>query len=431
MEKQNNKLKYLFLIQMDKLNAADIQLPAGIRRRLRKQNMANKTQPQIPRSKDERSDDIVIKSRPSPIKRKPLPARKMRELSDEPKPKPKPEPIPLRPERVHRHVSFRADPELSDEELPPIPMMTMTPIQPSIMPPVRDHKRDKREYEQLKAETSMAQQRLHYGTLERMHKTKSDMQRQALNKYAEDRRDERRHKEELERQALTKYTHDRMDERRHKEELDRLMYRDRNDERMHRERLEHDMLDHFASDRSDERRFALDRMRIEHVEPLTKANIMTRQQSLLEQDAALNRHIKRRERNNQLIAAHQAYQAVSKADRFEHVLREFGIETLHHDDVYISPPVEESYMLGHNHYTYSILCVGVDKILWNQSDDLIIIKLINGARRVIPLNNQLYRPERFGNGTVVVIRFHRFIHMKETKRNPNRTCPFCPTCEIS
>ena len=398
MEKQNNKLKYLFLIQMDKLNAADIQLPAGIRRRLRKQNMANKTQPQIPRSKDERSDDIVIKSRPSPIKRKPLPARKMRELSDEPKPKPK-------PERVHRHAP--------------------------IMPPVRDHKRDKREYEQLKAETSMAQQRLHYGTLERMHKTKSDMQRQALNKYAEDRRDERRHKEELERQALTKYTHDRMDERRHREELDRLMYRDRNDERMHRERLEHDMMDHFASDRSDERRFALDRMRIEHVEPLTKANIMTRQQSLLEQDAALNRHIKRRERNNQLIAAHQAYQAVSKADRFEHVLREFGIETLHHDDVYISPPVEESYMLGHNHYTYSILCVGVDEILWNQSDDLIIIKLINGARRVIPLNNQLYRPERFGNGTVVVIRFHRFIHMKETKRNPNRTCPFCPTCEIS
>ena len=71
MEKQNNKLKYLFLIQMDKLNAADIQLPAGIRRRLRKQNMTNKTQPQIPRSKDERSDDIVIKSRPSPIKRKP------------------------------------------------------------------------------------------------------------------------------------------------------------------------------------------------------------------------------------------------------------------------------------------------------------------------------------------------------------------------
>ena len=310
-------------------------------------------------------------------------------------------------------------------------MMTMTPIQPPIMPPVRDHKRDKREYEQLKAETSMAQQRLHYGTLERMHKTKSDMQRQALNKYAEDRRDERRHKEELERQALTKYTHDRMDERRHREELDRLMYRDRNDERMHRERLEHDMMDHFASDRSDERRFALDRMRIEHVEPLTKANIMTRQQSLLEQDAALNRHIKRRERNNQLIAAHQAYQAVSKADRFEHVLREFGIETLHHDDVYISPPVEESYMLGHNHYTYSILCVGVDEIMLNQDDDLIIIKLINGAQRVIPLNNQYYKPERFGNGTVVVIRFHRFIRMKETKRNPDRTCPFCPNCEIA
>ena len=409
---------------MDKLNAADIQLPAGIRRRLRKQNMANKTQPQIPRSKDERSDDIVIKSRPSPIKRKPLPARKMRELSDEPKPKPK-------PERVHRHVSFRADPELSDEELPPIPMMTMTPIQPPIMPPVRDHKRDKREYEQLKAETSMAQQRLHYGTLERMHKTKSDMQRQALSKYVEDRRDERRHREELERQALTKEAHDRMDKRRHREELDRLMYRDRSDERMHRERLEHDMMDHFASDRSDERRFALDRMRIEHVEPLTKANIMTRQQSLLEQEAALDRHIKRRERNNQLIAANQAYQAVANADKFEHVLREFGIETLHHDDVYVSQPVEESYMLGRKHYTYSILCIGVKDVLWNEDDDLIVIKLIDGSQRVIPLNNQVYRTERYYNGTIIVIRFYRYIHVGETKRNPRRSCPFCPNCEIA
>ena len=452
---------------MQKLSGRDIPLPAAIRQRIAEQNTSDKPQPapkpkpepkpQIPKpvprigprpkSKDERSDDIVIKSRPSPIKSKAQPIRTMRELSDGPEwtlshsvaNEPK-------PERVHRRVSFtdkimrglcpepqmgrhrsRPDPELSDEELPPIPMMTMTPINP----PVRDRKREKHEYQQLKAETDMAQSRLHYGTLERMHKTKSDMQRQALSKYVEDRRDERRHREELERQALTKEAHDRMDKRRHREELDRLMYRDRSDERMHRERLEHDMMDHFASDRSDERRFALDRMRIEHVEPLTKANIMTRQQSLLEQEAALDRHIKRRERSNQLIAANQAYQAVANADKFEHVLREFGIETLHHDDVYVSQPVEESYMLGRKHYTYSILCIGVKDVLWNEDDDLIVIKLIDGSQRVIPLNNQVYRTERYYNGTIIVIRFYRYIHVGETKRNPRGSCPFCPNCEIA
>ena len=394
---------------MKKLSGRDIPLPAAIRQRIAEQNTSDTPQPgpkpQIPKperkpqpapkpkppiprpkpeprigprpkSKDEKSDDIVIKSRPSPIKSKAQPIRTMRELSDEPK-----------PERAHRRglcpepqmgrVLFKADPELSDEELPPIPMMTMTPINP----PVRDRKREKHEYQQLKSETDMAQSRLHYGTLERMHKTKSDMQRQALSKYVDDRRDERRHREELERQALTKEARDRMDKRRHREELDRLKYRDRSDERMHRERLEHDMMDHFASDRSDERRFALDRMRIEHVEPLTKANIMTRQQSLLEQEAALDRHIKRRERNNQLIAANQAYQAVANADKFEHVLREFGIETLHHDDVYVSQPVEESYMLGRKHYTYSILCIGVKDVLWNEDDDLIVIKLCHTIKQ--------------------------------------------------
>ena len=454
---------------MKKLSGRDIPLPAAIRQRIAEQNTSDTQQPapkpkpepkpQIPerkprigprpKSKDERSDDIVIKSRPSPIKSKAQPIRTMRELSDEPKPKPKHEREHRRglcPEPQMGRVSFtdklmrglcpepqmgrhrsRPDPELSDEELPPIPMMTMTPINP----PVRDRKREKHEYQQLKSETNMAQSRLHYGTLERMHKTKSDMQRQALSKYVEDRRDERRHREELERQALTKEAHDRMDKRRHREELDRLMYRDRSDERMHRERLEHDMMDHFASDRSDERRFALDRMRIEHVEPLTKANIMTRQQSLLEQEAALDRHIKRRERNNQLIAANQAYQAVANADKFEHVLREFGIETLHHDDVYVSQPVEESYMLGRKHYTYSILCIGVKDVLWNEDDDLIVIKLIDGSQRVIPLNNQVYRTERYYNGTIIVIRFYRYIHVGETKRNPRRSCPFCPNCEIA
>ena len=229
---------------MSELNGADIPLPAAIRRRIAKRNASDKPQPgpkpQIPRSKDEKSDDIVIKSRPSPIKSKAQPIRTMRELSDGPEgtlshkvvnePKPK-------PECTHRRVSFKADPELiSVEELPPIPMMPMKPI----MPPVRDRKRDKHEYELLRSDADMAQSRLHYGTLERspiwggeqssLHKTKSDMQRQALNKYVEDRRDERRHREALEREASTKYTNDRMDKRRHREELERQMYRDRNDE---------------------------------------------------------------------------------------------------------------------------------------------------------------------------------------------------------
>ena len=154
---------------MSKLNGADIPLPTAIGRRIAKRNTSDKPQPAPkpkpepkpapkpkpkpkpepkpeprigprPKSKDERSDDIVIKSKPSPIKSKAQPIRTMRELSDEPK-----------HERVHRrglcpepqmgrHRS-RSDPELSDEELPPIPMMTMTPINP----PVRDRKRENRQ----------------------------------------------------------------------------------------------------------------------------------------------------------------------------------------------------------------------------------------------------------------------------------------------
>ena len=426
---------------MSELNGADIPLPAAIRRRIAKRNASDKPQPgpkpQIPRSKDEKSDDIVIKSRPSPIKSKAQPIRTMRELSDEPKPKPKPEPIPLQPERTHRRglcpepqmgrVSFKADPELlSVEELPPIPMMPMKPI----MPPVRDRKRDKHEYELLRSDTDIAQSRLHYGTLERVHKTKSDMQRQALNKYVEDRRDERRHREALEREASTKYTNDRIDKRRHREELERQMYRDRNDERVHRERLEHDMMDHFASDRNDERQFQLAKMRIEHVEPLTRANIESRQQSLLEQDAALDRYIKRREHNNQLLELHKAYMNISRVERLEHVLHEFGVETRNYDDVYISPPVEETYMLGEKHYTYSHLCLGVKDFMWNEAADTIIINFMNGTQRVIPVNKQYFRTERFGNG-ILVIRFQRYINMRETKRKPDRSCPLCPNCDIA
>ena len=71
---------------MKKLSGRDIPLPAAIRQRIAEQNTSDtqqpapKPKPQIPerkprigprpKSKDERSDDIVIKSRPSPIKRK-------------------------------------------------------------------------------------------------------------------------------------------------------------------------------------------------------------------------------------------------------------------------------------------------------------------------------------------------------------------------
>ena len=88
-------------------------------------------------------------------------------------------------------------------------------------------------------------------------------------------------------------------------------------------------------------------------------------------------------------------------------------------------------MLGRKHYTYSILCIGVKDVLWNEDDDLIVIKLIDGSQRVIPLNNQVYRTERYYNGTIIVIRFYRYIHVGETKRNPRRSCPLCPNCEIA
>ena len=247
-------------------------------------------------------------------------------------------------------------------------------------------------------------------------------------------------REALEREASTKYTNDRIDKRRHREELERQMYRDRNDERVHRERLEHDMMDHFASDRNAERQFQLAKMRIEHVEPLTRANIESRQQSLLEQDAALDRYIKRREHNNQLLELHKAYMNISRVERLEHVLHEFGVETRNYDDVYISPPVEETYMLGEKHYTYSHLCLGVKDFMWNEAADTIIINFMNGTQRVIPVNKQYFRTERFGNG-ILVIRFQRYINMRETKRKPDKSCPWisdprdicplCPNCDIA
>ena len=66
-----------------------------------------------------------------------------------------------------------------------------------------------------------------------------------------------------------------------------------------------------------------------------------------------------------------------------------------------------------------------------EDDDLIVIKLIDGSQRVIPLNNQVYRTERYYNGTIIVIRFYRYIHVGETKRNPRRSCPLCPNCDIA
>ena len=352
---------------MDRLNPKDVQLPFGLspaKHRTKKTTVKTS----IPRpttsrptplrhKKDERSDDIVIKSRPSPIKekRKALVTSKMREFSDGPS-----------------DMSACAN----TEELEPIPMTQMTPIMPSRK--ARD-KRNREKYQRLWEQDMKAgieEQRIKYGALEELHKAQAEMQRHALSKYADDRNDERRHKEEL----------------------DRQMYKDRNDERHHRERLEHSMMSHYAADRNDERRFELAKMRIEHVEPLTRANIMARQQSLLEQDAALDRHIRRQEHCNELIQLHQAYRSISKADRLDTVLREFRVQNTDYDDVWLSPPHQELYMMGHKRYTYSHLLLGVTEIIWDEANDNIIINFRNGKQKVIPANRQFWKPERDSTG---------------------------------
>ena len=374
---------------MDRLNPKDVQLPFGLspaKHRTKKTTVTTS----IPRpttsrpttlrhKKDERSDDIVIKSRPSPIKekRKALVTSKMREFSD-------------------------------TEELEPIPMTQMTPIMPSRK--ARD-KRNREKYQRLWEQDMKAgieEQRIKYGALEELHKAQAEMQRHVLSKYADDRSDERRHKEEL----------------------DRQMYKDRTDERHHRERLEHSMMSHYAADRNDERRFELAKMRIEHVEPLTRANIMARQQSLLEQDAALDRHIRRQEHCNELIQLHQAYRSISKADRLDTVLREFRVQNTDYDDVWLSPPHQELYMMGHKRYTYSHLLLGVTEIIWAEANDNIIINFRNGKQRVRPANRQFWKPEYLA-AEIAVIRFFRYIEMKEVEEENTKSCPFCPHCEIS
>ena len=374
---------------MDRLNPKDVQLPFGLspaKHRTKKTTVKTSiprpttSRPATARhKKDERSDDIVIKSRPSPIKekRKALVTSKMREFSD-------------------------------TEELEPIPMTQMTPIMPSRK--ARD-KRNREKYQRLWEQDMKAgieEQRIKYGALEELHKAQAEMQRHALSKYADDRNDERRHKEEL----------------------DRQMYKDRNDERHHRERLEHSMMSHYAADRNDERRFELAKMRIEHVEPLTRANIMARQQSLLEQDAALDRHIRRQEHCNELIQLHQAYRSISKADRLDTVLREFRVQNTDYDDVWLSPPHQELYMMGHKRYTYSHLLLGVTEIIWDEANDNIIINFRNGKQKVIPANRQFWKPEYLA-AEIAVIRFFRYIEMKEVEEENTKSCPFCPHCEIS
>ena len=380
---------------MDRLNPKDVQLPFGLspaKHRTKKTTVPRPTTSRpttLRHKKDERSDDIVIKSRSSPIKekRKALVTSKMREFSDGPS-----------------DLSACAN----TEELEPIPMTQMTPIMPSRK--ARD-KRNREKYQRLWEQDMKAgieEQRIKYGALEELHKAQAEMQRHALSKYADDRNDERRHKEEL----------------------DRQMYKDRNDERHHRERLEHSMMSHYAADRNDERRFELAKMRIEHVEPLTRANIMARQQSLLEQDAALDRHIRRQEHCNELIQLHQAYRSISKADRLDTVLREFRVQNTDYDDVWLSPPHQELYMMGHKRYTYSHLLLGVTQIIWDETNDNIIINFRNGKQRVIPANRQFWKPEYLA-AEIAVIRFFRYIEMKEVEEENTKSCPFCPHCEIS
>ena len=363
----------------------DIQLPFGLspaKHRTRKPAARPSTKP--PR-KDERSDDIVIKSRSSPVKekKKAIASSRIREFSD-------------------------------TEELEPIPMMPMTPIPPRNP---SSSSRDRRKYEKLREESfnergnsrpTLEEQRIRYAALDELQRLQSQIQRHALSTYADDR----------------------MDERRHREELDRQMYRDRTDERHHRERLEHSMMSHYAADRSADRQFELAKMRIEHVEPLTKANIMARQQSLLEQDAALDRHIRRQQHHNELIRLHQAYRSISRADRLDAVLREFHVQNRDYDDVWLSRPHEESYMMGHKRYTYSHLLLGVAEIIWDEANDNIIVNFRNGTQKVIPANGQFWKPEYFG-AEIAVIRFFRYINVREVEEENARSCPHCPYCDVS
>ena len=373
-------------------------------------------------SNKERSDDIVIKSRPSPIKRiKPLShrdrQRNMRQLSDDHHVKPKtvapatpappvavaPVPIPkMEPVKRIRKLDFpKADApaakiqpirqikkldrkqktevdDMLDEPFIPVPILKHTEREESRVTRFRGPPKRRQEYERLEESKPVIDPRFQL-----MH----EQQRDHAN---------------LQRLMLTQYTTDRREQRHHLADSERRKYKDRN----------------------DERQFELAKMKIEHIEPLTRANIQSRQQSIIEQDAAVARRLHVQAHNHELVQLHQAYCETQKEDRLQIIYREFGIDTYNPDDVYISPPTVESYMIMKRNYTYSHLCIGVKNVV--PGNNFIIVELIDGSKHRFNLDDQFYRIENFGSG-VVVIRFMRHIGYKE-----NRTlrCP-CPNCEIA
>ena len=400
-------------------------------------------------SNKERSDDVVIKSRPSPIKRiKPLShrdrQRNMRQLSDDHHVKPKtvapapahvpvpavaPVPIPkMEPVKRIRKLDFpKADApapkiqpirqikkldrkqktevdDMMDEPFIPVPILKHTEREESRVTRFRGPSgpdaysgalgQAQRARTWSGSESQPPKRRQEYERLEES-KPVIDPRFQLLHEQQRDRTN-------LQRLMLTQYTTDRREQRHHLADSERRKYKDRN----------------------DERQLELAKMKIEHIEPLTRANIQSRQQSIIEQDAAVARRLHVQAHNHELVQLHQAYCETQKEDRLQIIYREFGIDTYNPDDVYISPPTVESYMIMKRNYTYSHLCIGVKNVV--PGNNFIIVELIDGSTHRFNLDDQFYRIENFGSG-VVVIRFMRHIGYKE-----NRTlrCP-CPNCEIA
>lgn len=409
----------------------------------------------------EHSDDAVIKSRPSPMKMKPL-RREMRQLSDdllEDEPSLRPVPIekPPRREVVPKPAMNREMKRKQQyQPLEPVKEAPRVMIDPNLRQMrveqrerIRDEQREimRREQEMMRHEQEMMRREHEMMTqkIKREHKEK---------KYEQERlREERREKLELERERMRQDM-----ERRQRAESERRQYEDRQEERRFelqriraenqgRSQLQLQAMEQYVADRQNERKHMteskrmkykdkdsqrqheLQRMRIEHIEPLTRAHIDLRQQALREQEAATDRRIRLQEHNRELIQLHQAYISSKNEERLEVVFKEFGIDTQHtnHDDVYLSPPVVESYMAMKRNYTYAHLCIGV-KGIEHQGDNL-HITFIDGVTRTIPIDGQYFRMERFGGG-IVVIRFMRYITLAD-KREYCPNCPSCPKCDVS
>lgn len=388
-------------------------------------------------SNKERSDDVVIKSRPSPIKRiKPLShrdrQRNMRQLSDDPPVKSK--------TTAHAHAPAPAPAPHVAPHVAPVPIPKMVPVKrirkldfpktdapaPKIQPIRQIKKLDRKQKTEvddmldepfipvpiLKHTEREESRVVRYREPSRSGSESHPKRRQEYERLEESKpvidprfqlmQEQQRDRANLQRLMLTQYTTDRREQRHHLADSERRKYKDRN----------------------DERQFELAKMKIEHVEPLTRANIQSRQQSIIEQDAAVARRLHVQAHNHELVQLHQAYCETQKEDRLQIIYREFGIDTYNPDDVYISPPTVESYMIMKRNYTYSHLCIGVKNVI--PGNNFIIVELIDGSTHRFNLDDQFYRIENFGSG-VVVIRFMRHIGYKE-----NRTlrCP-CPNCEIS